>query len=188
MCRSTCARDDVPVPLRLKSFLLPALNETPILADDSLRDFLLRATNLLPGRELVVLVDQFEDVFDLQGDEVRADFGKQLAECLDDETLRVRWVVALRQEYFYRLGEFRQIKEPFGNVVLLPRMTREQAQAVIVEPSRLRGVTWEQGVVDGVLAELAADDQGILPVQLQLVCSELFQRGRQGRRYHARSL
>ncbi len=167
---------DTPVPLRLKSFLLPALNETPILADDSLQDFLRRATNLLPGRELVVLVDQFEDVFDLQADEVRADFGKQLAECLDDETLRVRWVLALREEYLHRLGGFRQIKEPFGNSVLLPRMTREQAQAVIVEPSCLRGVTWKPGVVDGVLAELAADDQGILPVQLQIVCSELFQR------------
>ena len=167
---------DAPIPWRLKNTLLPALDETPILADDSLRDFLRRATKLLPDRELVVLVDQFEDVFDLQGEEVRADFGKQLAECLDDQTLRVRWVLALRQEYFHRLGEFRQIKEPFGNVVPLPRMTREQAQAVIVEPSRLRGVTWDQDVVDRVLAELAPDDPGILPVQLQLVCAELFQR------------
>jgi YVTN family beta-propeller protein len=179
------ARGDVPVyirprdtsvPFRLKSTLLPALNETPILEDDSLRDFLWRATKLLPDRKLVVLLDQFEDVFDLQSVAERTAFGKELADCLDDQTLRVRWVVSLRQEYFVRFGEFKQVKEPFGNVVSLPRMNKEQAREVIVGPSRLKRVNWEQTVTDQVLAELAAGDSGILPVQLQLVCAELFER------------
>jgi hypothetical protein len=170
-----------PVEVIKKAFL-PDLSQTPELQAASLRDFLYKVNDVM-GKEsvLYIFLDQFEEVFTRLDDEARDNFVRQLAECLDDETLRVRWVFALRTEYFGNLANFRpRIRNPFEHDYRLNRMTRAEAAEVITEPVKSFNVHYELELVDAILNDLGG--QEIAPPQIQLVCSALFDKLKPGER------
>jgi len=157
----------------VKRRLLTQMEQTPGLDTASLHDFLRYVTDLLGGQRVVILLDQFEEVFTMQDARQRADFVAEWAPCLDDDLLPVQWVLALRGEWFTQLGTFRpQVRQPFANEYLLRPLTRDEARQVIVEPAGHRGVGYEAGLVDTLLDDLGEAE--IAPPQLQLVCSVLF--------------
>jgi hypothetical protein len=176
------ARGHVPLWLRpyrtrvdqeVKHQLLRQAEGTPLLAEASLHDLLGQVADLLGGKRLVILVDQFEEVFEEQAPEQRAVFLEQLARCLKDTLLPVHWVLALRGEYLSRLATFpRDLPNPFANEYLLQGLNREEARQVIVEPARARAVAYDPLVVNRILKDL--DRGGIAPPQLQLVCWTLY--------------
>jgi hypothetical protein len=87
---------------------------------------------------LTICLDQFEEFFTQLDEPARAEFIRELGECLDDENLaaRVRWILALRTEYFGNLASFRpRIRNPFENDYRLNRLTRAEARAVVVQPA-----------------------------------------------------
>lgn len=162
-----------PVPLSLKRALFPQLDSAPGLAAASLHDFLRRVTSLLDGQALVVMVDQFEEIFTDQRAEDRTAFLEQLAACLEDAALPVRWVLALRGEWLSQLSKLRPyLRDPFANEILLESLSREEAHQAIVEPAKLHGVVYDPAVVERILNDL--DRGGIAPPHLQLVCWTLF--------------
>lgn len=135
---------------------------------------------------LVLALDQFELLFEPRiGDEQRNQFIASLAEAvrtIDPRYLRV--IIAIRSEYFERLGEIEKqvpflLNRPFE---LLP-LTREQAVKAITEPLYV-GKPESQTAYDGNLVEeLLVPDlealtenktDSIQPQQLQLVCDILF--------------
>ncbi len=149
-------------------------SQTPILASSPLRDFL-RQVSTVVGTEatLYIFLDQFEEFFTQLNDPAREDFARELAECLDDDTLNVRWLFALRTEFFGNLATLRpHIRNPFENDVRLGRLTRDQAREVVSAPAGRRGVKFEEGLVDTLLDDLGKTD--FAPPQIQLVCSALF--------------
>lgn len=182
----------------IKHMLLPQLEQSPNLAKASLRDFLRRVCNLLGKKWLVIIVDQFEEIFTLQSEEARMSFVKELAECLDTKDLPVRWIFSLRGEWFSQLAKFKSLgRSPFENSVFLSAFNKADAHQVIVEPASKRGVRYEDGLVDQIIIELATksddrpatfpalllpqkinehDEEEISPPQLQLVCSEIFKK------------
>ncbi len=176
------ANGDVPLYVRpyqtpahyaIKRGLLTQLEETPDLAVTALHDFLRMVTDLLGGGRLVVIIDQAEELFTVQSAQMRADFVSELAPCLADTLLPVRWLLALRGEWFTQLGTFRpQVPDPFANEYLLGPLTPDQAREVIVQPAAHYGVTYEAGLVDKLVSDLG--EREIAPPQLQLVCSALF--------------
>ena len=162
-----------PVHLAIKQALLVNLEDTPNLASISLHDFLRRATSLISGRQFVVIVDQFEELFTVQSEQARNEFIDQLSPCLDDDLLPVRWIIALRDEWFGQLGAFRpRIRNPYANEFLLRPLSREEAVEVIAQPARRRNVRYEAALVERLLDDLGKDE--ITPPHLQLVCSMLF--------------
>jgi hypothetical protein len=166
----------------IKKAFLPDLSQNPELQAASLRDFLFKVSDVM-GKEstLYIFLDQFEEVFTRLEEKDRADFVRQLAECLDDETLRVRWVLALRTEYFGNLANFRpRIRNPFEHDYRLNRMTRVEAAEVITEPVKLINLRFEPALVDAILDDLGG--QEIAPPQIQLVCSDLFNKLKPGER------
>ncbi|NDJ53424.1 MAG: WD40 repeat domain-containing protein, partial [Chloroflexi bacterium] len=167
------------IPYPIKRAIIPGLEHSPNLAILSLVDFL-RATQRLLGRQrLVIMMDQFEEVFTLQSDDQRNEFVNELAPCLNDPTLEVRWMFSMRKEWFGDLGTFRpQIANPFANEFLLRQLNEREAREIITEPARRYGVTYEPGLVNALVEDLGQDE--IAPPQLQLVCSALYD-GRQGR-------
>jgi len=146
----------------------------PTLAKAPLRDFLFKVCEVLgPETTLYILLDQFEEVFTQQDDAARAEFVRELAECLNDEALNVRWVLALRTEHFGNLANFRPtIRNPYENDYRLNRLTRAEAQEVIVTPAARREVQFESGLVEAILDDLGKTE--IAPPQMQLVCASLF--------------
>ncbi len=166
---------NVAPALALKRAFLPNLSDTPNLAQAPLRDFLTRVGDVLgTGTTLYIFLDQFEEFFTQLEEPARPEFVRELAECLDDESLNVRWVLALRSEYFANLASFRpRIRNPFENDYRLNRLTRDEARAAVAEPAAQRGISFEAGLIDTILNDLGKDE--VAPPQVQLVCSTLYE-------------
>ena len=162
-----------PVHKAVKRALLPNLDTTPHLASLSLQDFLRQATSLMSGGQLVVIIDQFEELFTVQDEQARVEFIDQLSTCLDDDLLPVRWILSMRDEWFGQLGAFRpHIRNPYANEYLLRPLSRAEAALVITQPAARRHVSYETALVERLMNDMGRDE--IAPPHLQLVCSMLY--------------
>mgnify|MGYP000383290935 CR=1 FL=1 len=160
--------------LVLKRAFLSDPGVAPLLATAPLRDFLRQVGEVLgPAATLYILLDQFEEFFTQRAVVEQAEFVRELAECLDDASLNVRWLLALRTEYFGHLAGFRpRLRNPFENNFRLARLSRDEARMVITAPAARRGVTFEPGLVETLLDDLGRHE--IAPPQMQLVCATLY--------------
>lgn len=146
---------------------LPAGGDTGILR---------AAQRILPadGR-LVLLIDQFEELFAADEQAAVARFLESLARAAGDAAGRVSVVLALRADFYDRPllhAGFASVFLP-GVVNVVP-MTAGGLEAAIVEPARRVGV----GIDPALLAELVSDTvdrPGALPL-LQHTLAELFDR------------
>ncbi len=158
----------------IKRAFISDLGQTPILSSAPLREFLRQVCNVLgPQTTLYIFLDQFEEFFTQLNAPAREDFANELAECLDDEGLNVRWMFSLRTEFFGNLATLRpQISNPFENDFRLNRLTHAEAHEVITEPVKRRGITFEAGLIETILNDLGNDQ--VSPPETQLVCSALY--------------
>jgi len=168
---------NVSPSLAIKRTFLPNLNETPELEQAPLRSFLRQVTGVLGSKiTLYVLLDQFEEVFTLLNvDECRR-FISELADCLKDEILPVRWLVALRSDFFSDIDALTpEIENPFANQYRLNRLTVAEAKLVIVAPAKRQGFLFESALVDLLVKELGDEKGEVAPPQLQLICLALYE-------------
>ncbi|MCP4545378.1 MAG: serine/threonine-protein kinase PknK, partial [bacterium] len=133
-----------------------------------------------PNVELVLVIDQFEEVFTQVADEtVRAHLLDSLVATVLDEHSRVRVVVTLRADFTGRALEY----VDFGELVrhrttfVLP-LSPEELEQAIVKPAAGSGLAVEPGLV-ATMAQDVGDQPGMLPL-LQYALTELFER-REGR-------
>ncbi len=160
----------------IKRAFIPDLGQTPWLATAPLREFLRQVSEVLgPKTALYIILDQAEELFTQLGAEDRAEFVAELADCVNDESLPVRWLLSMRTEFFGNLANFRpQIQDPFANDYRLNRLNRAEAGEVITEPARRHGIAFEDGLVEQLLNDLSAGADELPPPQIQLVCSGLY--------------
>ena len=130
--------------------------------------------------ELVVIVDQFEEVFTLVEDEAaRVHFLDLLYTAVTDPRSRVRVIVTLRADFYDRPLHY----PDFGELVhsrmetVLP-LSADELERVIRRPAELVGVTYEEGLVP-IITDEVLYQPGALPL-LQYALTELFDH-RQGR-------
>ena len=146
---------------------------------------LLRAVNrILPpdkNVELVLVIDQFEELFTLLEDEtIRAVFLESLLTALLDPRTRLRVVITLRADFTDRPLEY----VDFGDLLrqrtefVLP-LTSDELELAIIQPARGAGLAFEAGLCERIIRALG-DQPGTLPL-LQYTLTELFER-RVGRR------
>jgi YVTN family beta-propeller protein len=168
--------------LAIKRTFLADLSLTPFLATAPLRAFLQQVTGLLgPKTTLYIFLDQFEEFFSLLEEPARAEFIGELAECVEDQTLNVRWLLGMRTETFGNLSDFRpRIRNPYESDYALYRLTRDEAREVISQPAAKRGVQYEAGLIDKILDDLDTSKEAksgvnaLNPPEIQLVCSALY--------------
>jgi WD40 repeat protein/class 3 adenylate cyclase len=140
---------------------------------------LIRAVKrVLPaGRsELVLLIDQFEEVFTLVEDEsVRTHFLESLEAAATDPQARLRVVITLRADFYDRPLLYRGFAELLrSRVEVVVPLSPEELERTIAEPARRVDVRLEQGLVAHMLADVA-DEPGGLPL-LEYALTELFDR------------
>jgi len=146
---------------------------------------LLRATRrILPvdeDVELVLVIDQFEEVFTLVTDQaVRQHFLDSLVTAILDSRSRLRVVITLRADFtdqplrYIDFGDLVRQRTEF----VLPLMPDELEQA-IVGPTERAGLRLEPELVPTIIREIG-DQPGTLPL-LQYALTELFER-REGRK------
>jgi WD40 repeat protein/serine/threonine protein kinase len=152
----------------------------PLLQAD--RRGLLRATRrvlpLDPTSELVLLIDQFEEVFTLVSDEVaRAHLLEMLVVAALDERSRVRILVTLRADFVDHPLHYVDFGELLAqrNVTVLP-LTPDEVEQAIRGPARRAGLLLEDGL-EAALIAATVGQPGALPL-LQHTLSELFMRRR----------
>ncbi len=99
----------------------------------------------------VVIIDQFEELYTLASDDVRDRFLSRLAGVGDQTVL----VAGLRADFFTQAARDPRLVPALQDwQLVVPPMSREELQEVIVAPARARGVMVEQGLVDAVLSEV----------------------------------
>jgi hypothetical protein len=164
-----------PIDISIKRAILPQLEHSPSWLNANLHDFLYEITNnILYGKRVVIILDQFEEVFTLQSQESKEQFSQQLASCLDDDLLPVHWIISLRGEYLTELATFDPpVTNPLNKNLLLQSLNRENANLAIQEPARKKGVVYEDRLTDFILDELGPEK--IHPPELQIICSALYE-------------
>lgn len=160
-----------------------AANEAGNLQEQLARDphGLLRAVDLIlprDGSELVLIVDQFEELFALVDNEsLRAHFLALLHAAVTAPHSRIRVVIALRADYYDRPLHYPEFGELLRSRMetLLPLSIQGLEQA-IVSPAARVGVTFEPGLVSQIVSEMHYQ-AGALPL-LQYALTELYDRRR----------
>lgn len=130
--------------------------------------------------ELVLVIDQFEEVFtQAENDDIRDLFLRSLYVAMSNSRSRLRIIITLRADFYDRPLYFPDFAEMFRQrtEVILP-MGRDELQRSIIGPAERVGVTMEQGLVPAILRDIA-EQPGALPL-LQYALTELFD-NREGR-------
>jgi energy-coupling factor transporter ATP-binding protein EcfA2 len=128
----------------------------------------LRERPLPEGANLLLLVDQFEEIFRFrrEGDEDEADaFVALLLASAAQRELPVYVVLTMRSDFLGETALFAGLPEAINdNQFLTPRLTRAQAEAAIAGPARVFG-----GEIDAVLVNRLLNDMGPEPDQLPVL-------------------
>jgi serine/threonine protein kinase/WD40 repeat protein/energy-coupling factor transporter ATP-binding protein EcfA2 len=144
---------------------------------------LVRAAQLIlpnDNSELVLVIDQFEEVYTLVEDtNARQHFLNLLIEAVTQVRSRVRVVITLRADFYDR-----PLHDPrFGELVrhrletIMP-LSAEELDRAITQPAQRVGVLFEQGLVASIIGDINYQ-AGALPL-LQYALTELFEQ-RNGR-------
>ncbi len=146
------------------------------------RGLLRAAEELLPpnGSELVLLVDQFEEVFTLvDEEEQRAAFLLLLVAAVNDPLSRVRLILTLRADFYDRPLLYKELGDLLaaGTQAITPLATEELEQA-ISGPAERAGVTVEPALEAQIVANVAGEP-GALPL-FQYALTELFDQRENG--------
>src|ERR687892_563205 len=134
-----------------------------------------------PPAQLLVVIDQFEEVFTLVEDEdQRARFLSALAIAATDPRSRVRVVVTLRADLYDRPLSHPGIAELMkARTVTVTPLTPGDLERAIAGPAEAVGVGVDTALVAALVAEVA-DQPASLPL-LQYALTELFERRDRGR-------
>ena len=143
--------------------------------DGLLVDFLDAATKAL-GRTLVIVLDQFEEFFIRLSPEFRAAFIAELGALYDAHDVPVKVVLSLREDWLASVSEIEgRIPEVFRTRMRLLPLTRDQAHQAISAPVERLGVSYGQALVKQLLDDLTGrEGAAVMPPQLQIVCSALY--------------
>jgi WD40 repeat protein/DNA-binding SARP family transcriptional activator/class 3 adenylate cyclase len=144
---------------------------------------LLEAIDLVaPGEaEVVLVVDQFEEVFTLTADERERDlFLESLRVAAADPESRLRVIVTLRADFYDRPLIYPRFGELLAErTEAIPPLTPDGLEQAIRGPAEGVGVSPEPGLVAEMIADVA-HQPGALPL-LQYALTELFERRDEGR-------
>ena len=164
------------------ALLRVAVNPLPRLLDhlrEDRRGLVRAARQVLPNdleTELVVVVDQFEEVFTLVADEaMRMQFIDNLLSAATDPRGRVRVILTLRADFYDRPLLVPRLAELVraSTEVIVPLSAREMEQAITAPAERV-GLRLEAGLVATMLKDVG-EQPGTLPL-LQYALTELFER------------
>jgi hypothetical protein len=167
--------------MSLKRALAPPLRSPwpALLPRLTLHEFLGMACQYLHRRvhELVIMFDQFEEfLVATPNGAARQPFIADLANCYEDPTLPVRFLLSVRGDFFTDLADFQpHIPTIFHNEYRLEAMHRDDAQHAIQHPLTFihPPCHYAPDLLDTLLHDLARS--GIELPHLQIVCTRLYE-------------
>lgn len=159
-----------PLGTSVKKQLLPNIGDMEFLESMSLTEFVRRVSDQLKDGVLVLLIDQFEDLFD-QPKTFRDAFEAEWKLCVSGSAPDVHWLFSIPTGSTYLLNMFKE-KVPINpNLITLQPLEREEARQTMLRQAGVREIQIDQAVADMILDELSQLNNSVIdPAQLQLVC------------------
>ncbi|MBC1197117.1 S-layer homology domain-containing protein [Microcystis aeruginosa BLCCF158] len=147
--------------------------------DISLADVVAQIQHNYPSERVLVIADQFEELYTLCPDEtIRRNFLDKLTTS-PFERVGMVLVLTMRADFLGNALSYRPFADVLQNTDLkLGPMNREELTEVIEKPAQKLGVTFEAGLVERILDDVESEP-GNLPL-LEFALTELWQR-RQGK-------
>ena len=147
--------------------------------DISLADVVAQIQQNYPSERVLVIADQFEELYTLCPDEtIRRNFLDKLT-TFPFERVGMVLVLTMRADFLGNALSYRPFADVLQNTDLkLGPMNREELTEVIEKPAQKLGVTFEAGLVERILDDVESEP-GNLPL-LEFALTELWQR-RQGK-------
>jgi WD40 repeat protein/DNA-binding SARP family transcriptional activator len=126
--------------------------------------------------ELLLVVDQFEELFTLVGDENRRlHFLTIIERAVTEPLSRLRVVTTIRADFYDRPLRYREFAELLrDSVEIVPPLAPDEVERAITAPARRVGVRLEEGLLAEIVADVL-EEPGALPL-LQYALTELFER------------
>ncbi|HEX7181502.1 MAG TPA: hypothetical protein VF756_06635 [Thermoanaerobaculia bacterium] len=123
------------------------------------------------GRPCILVVDQFEEVFTLCEDEtVREAFVASLAALVESPGLRHTVLLTMRSEYQDNVAKLERFQPLFETArVWVTPLSSPELRDAIVRPADLRGLKFEEGVVDALLRDILGEPAGLPLLQFTLL-------------------
>lgn len=126
-------------------------------------------------RPLVLVVDQFEELFTLADPDVALRFSELIARGITDPDTPLRVVATLRADYYDRPLSIPALAGVFSDsVVSVKPMTPLEVESAVVRPADAAGVSVEPALLAQIMADMG-DEPGALPL-LQVTLFELFEK------------
>src|SRR3954463_2703253 len=141
-----------------------------------------QARNLLGVNEkLLLVVDQFEELFRFRAETLNSDAGNEAAlfvnlllAAVDQPRIPIYLLLTMRTDFLGECAQFRGLPEALNDCYyLVPRLTRLQQQGAIEEPLKEQGITIAPTLVQRLLND-SDEDPDHLPV-LQHLLRRLWQ-------------
>jgi len=128
-----------------------------------------RQSNVEPGTNLLILVDQFEEIFRFRqsgskASEEAADFIELILEASWQEELPIYVILTMRSDFLGDCAEFKSLAEAVNEgEYLIPRLNRRQRALAIEGPARVGGGEMSPRLVQQLLNDIG-DDPDQLPI------------------------
>lgn len=148
-----------------------------------LRDVVERVLEKQPGTDrLLLVVDQWEELYTLAGVEESNCFVNRLLETLPHVSLHI--VLTLRGDFYGHALAQRSLADALQDAVInLGPMNRGELRRAVVMPAELVGLAYEAGLESRILDDVG-DEPGNLPL-LEFVLKGLWEERRGGMLHHA---
>ncbi len=132
-------------------------------------------------KTLIIVIDQFEEIFTRAGEVEREDLSKGITESLvsPPSNGKILFLLSLREDYIGELWDWahlHNLENAWVNQFRIKRLNEENAHNAIVDPIRKLGIKVNDKFILKLIAELKKiGDDLIYPPYLQIVCSKLFE-------------
>jgi len=181
---------DEPIK-RVREELLKILKENKIstqaieelAATDTFPHLIIRLKSIVDreNKNLIIIIDQFEELFTRAREAEREDLSKGITETLIAPSAKgkIYFLLSLREDYIGELWDWAHLynlETAWVNQFRIKRLNDEKAFKAIVEPLHKLGITVEDKFIFQLITELKKIGDGLIyPPYLQIVCSKLFE-------------
>jgi WD40 repeat protein len=126
------------------------------------------------SKPIVLIFDQFEEIFILSDEEERRKLAKGLSEILKSR-LKINIILIIREEYFANFTEFEAIIPGlYENRTRIERMSKSAAREAIIKPCLACNVGIEDGLADKTIEHLTGQSEGLELTWLQILMDRLY--------------
>ncbi len=139
-----------------------------------------------PDHHLLLIADQFEELYTLSETDSRHQFLDVLLAALKPETqsIPLHLILTLRADFLSQMSLYTPFSDALqDNLKLLRPMNEVELRQAIEAPANLRGVTFEPGLAETILKDVS-DEPGKLPL-LEFALTTLWEAQSDGKLTHA---